>query len=286
MTPERALQHWLDQRLDAAAGAWLHECAAGLAAGGSDRELFRAVSLVSRKLGKAPLALDAEALALAEAARPGWDPSQWSIDQAARVRLLLAAGADGDAFARRLEQLFVTADVDELVAFYRGLPLYPDPPRHRARASEGLRSNMSVVFQAVAHRNPYPAEHLPEDAWNQMVLKALFVGSALDPIVGLDQRANPTLARMLGDYAHERWAARRPVSPELWRCIGPFASGRLLADLERVLETGTAPERAAAVLALRSCADPQARRLLDGHARWRDAVAAQGVDWKSAPQFH
>ena len=286
MSPERALQQWLDERLDAAAGAWLRDCATRLAAGGTDRELFTAVSLVTRKLGKAPLALDAHALALAEQSRPGWDPSRWTIDQAARIRLLLAAADDGDLFARRLDQLFVTADVDELVAFYRGLPLYPVAPRHRARASEGVRSNMSVVFEAVAHRNAYPAEQLPEEAWNQMVLKALFVGSALDPIVGLDRRANPTLARMLGDYAHERWAARRPVSPELWRCIGPFASGRLLADLSRVLETGTAPERAAAVLALRSCADPEARRLLDRHAGWRDAVAARGVDWQTALQFH
>ncbi len=111
MTPAMALQGWLDQRLDPAASGWLHECAASLAAGGSDRELFRAVSLVTRKLGKAPLAHDAAALVLAEESRPGWDPSRWSIDQAARVRLLLAAAGDGDVFARRLDQLCVTADV-------------------------------------------------------------------------------------------------------------------------------------------------------------------------------
>ena len=52
---------------------------------------------------------------------------------------------------------------------------------------------------------------------------------------------------MLGDYAHERWAAGRPVSPELWRCVGPFASGALLDDLARVLDSGTPPERAAAL---------------------------------------
>ena len=200
--------------------------------------------------------------------------------------MLLAASADADVFVRRLDQLCATADVDELVAFYRGLPLYPDPPRLRLRAAEGLRTNMPVVFEAVAHRNPYPAEQLSEEAWNQMVLKALFVGSTLDPIVGLDARANARLARMLGDYAHERWAAGRPVSPELWRCVGPFASGPLLADLARVLESGAPPERAAAVLALRSAPDPQARVLLDRHAGLRDVVAARGVDWKSALEFN
>jgi hypothetical protein len=286
MTPQTALQRWLDARLDAAGSAWLREAAAGVAAAGTDRELFRCVSLVSRKLGKAKLSLDAADMALAEEARPGWDPSPWTIDQAARIRLLLAAATDADVFVRRLDQLCATADVDELVAFYRGLPLYPEPTRHRLRAAEGLRTNMLVVFEAVAHRNPYPAEQLSEEAWNQMVLKALFVGSTLDPIVGLDARANAGLARMLGDYAHERWAAGRPVSPELWRCVGPFASRPLLADLARVLESGTPPERAAAVLALRSAPDREARALLERHAGLRDIVAARGVDWKSTLEFN
>ncbi|MEP7138530.1 MAG: EboA domain-containing protein, partial [Caldimonas sp.] len=219
MTPAAALHQWLDRRLDAPARAWLGESVASVEAATTDRELFRCVSLVSRKLGKAPLVLDDAELAQAGQARPRWDPSLWTVDQAARVRLLLAASADVDAFVRRLDQLCATADVDELVAFYRGLPLYPDPPRHRLRAAEGLRSNMLVVFDAVVQRNPYPAEQLPQEAWNQMVLKALFVGSPLDRVVGLDDRANPVLARMLGDYAHERWAAGRPVSPELWRCV-------------------------------------------------------------------
>lgn len=286
MTPAAALQHWLDQRLDDAGARWLHESVASLAGGGSDRDLFRSVSLVARKLGKAPLALDADALALAGQARPGWDPSSWTVDQAGRIRLLLAAAADTDTFVRRLDQLCATADVDELVAFYCGLPLYPDAPRHRLRAAEGVRTNMRVVFEAVAHRNPYPAEQLPDEAWNQMVLKALFVGSTLAPIVGLDRRANATLARMLRDYAHERWSAARTVSPELWRCIGPFAASPVLADLERVLDAGSAPERAAAVLALQSASDASARRLLDRHAGLRDAVAARGVDWTSVLEFN
>jgi hypothetical protein len=286
MSAETVLQHWLDQRLDVAGAQWLRESVVSLAGGGTDRDLFRSISLVSRKLGKAPLALDAAALACAAKTRSGWDPSNWTVDQAARIRLLLAAATDSDTFAHRLDQLCATADVDELVAFYRGLPIYPDPPRHRLRAAEGLRSNMKIVFEAVAHRNPYPAEQLPEDAWNQMVLKALFVGSALDPIVGLDRRVNATLARMLGDYAHERWAARRTVNPELWRCVGPFATAPLLGDLGRLLETGSPPERAAAVLALRTANDPEASRLLERHAGLRDIVAARAIDWKSALEFN
>ena len=53
-----------------------------------------------------------------------------------------------------------------------------------------------------------------------------------------------------------------------------------------MLEAGTPPERAAAVLALRSAADPEARRLLERHAALRDTVAARGVDWKSVLDFN
>lgn len=286
MTAMALLQGMLEARLDSAAGTWLRESVASLAGGGSDRDLYRCVSLASRRLGKAALAPEAASLAAATQARPGWDPSSWTVDQAGRVLLLLSTGADGERFTARLDALCATADVDELVAFYRGLPLYPDPPRHRARAAEGVRSNMRVVFEAVAHGNPYPAEQLADEAWNQMVLKALFVGSALHPIIGLDGRANPALARMLGDYAHERWAAGRSISPELWRCVGPFARGALLQDLARVLDTGSAPERAAAVLALRDNTAPDVQGMLDRHKLLRDAVSARGIDWATVQEFN
>ncbi len=286
MTPAALLQHWLARRLDATAQAWLAEALASLQGSDRDRNLYRSVSLVSRKLGKTALALEAEERAAATAARPGWDPSPWTAEQAARVLMLLASGADGAPFVARLDSLCATADVDELVAFYRGLPLYPDAPRHRARAAEGVRSNMKVVFEAVVHHNPYPAEQLADEAWNQMVLKALFVGSPLHPIVGLDRRANLALARMMSDYAHERWAAQRSISPELWRCVGPFAAGPLLDDLARVLGSGSGPERAAAVLALRDAEDADARGLLSRHAALRDTVAARGVGWATVAHFN
>jgi hypothetical protein len=91
MTVDTLLQRWLDQRLDPDAAQWLGEALASVSKVGADRDLYRCVSLVSRKLGKAPLGLDAAALGDAAQARPGWDPSTWTIDQAARIRLLLAA---------------------------------------------------------------------------------------------------------------------------------------------------------------------------------------------------
>lgn len=265
MTPVQLLTAWLTSRLQADARSWLEDALAGLRTGATERDLYLRVSQVSRRLGKAPLGLSVHELQAAAASRPGWDPRDWTVDNAARVLLLLAGSAgsaDGAEVRRRLDKLCSAADIDELVAFYRGLPLYPDPPQHVLRAAEGVRSNMRVVFEAVAHRNPYPAEQFDEPAWNQLVLKALFVGSTLEPVVGLDARRNPTLARMLCDYAHERWAARRDVSPELWRCVGPYATGPVLDDFRRLLAQGSDAERRAAVAALAESQDPQAARLL------------------------
>jgi len=284
MTPLEVLESWLHARLPESAFTWLQDQANKVAADAGDAGLYMAVSLVARKIGKQDLEASAAESRAAENARDGWDPTDWSLDQAARIYLLLSSDADGARFARRLDQLCATADVGELVAFYRGLPLYPDPQRHIERAAEGVRSNMKAVFQAVAHRNPYPSEQLPEGAWNQMVLKALFVGVRLDPIVGLDRRANPALARMLTDYAHERWAASRTISPELWRCVGPFADESALDDLERVLATGTDNERAAAALALNGAQNRRAAALLNAHPALVQAIGAGRLTWRSVAQ--
>jgi hypothetical protein len=143
---------------------------------------------------------------------------------------------------------------------------------------------MRAVFEAVAHRSPYPREQFAENRWNHMVLKALFVGSTLQPIQGLDARANPELARMLADYAHERWAAGRPVSPELWRGVGPHADAEALGDLQRVLATGGATERQAAALALASCPAPKARELLGAAPDLAAAIEAGALSWDSLSQ--
>jgi hypothetical protein len=278
MKPLDLLGQWLAARLPENAAAWLSSGIARCSAGIADRDLYLLMSLVSRHVGNAPLALADTDLQAGAASRPGWNPRDWTLDQAVRVYLLLASTPDGADFSRRLDRLCSAADIGELVAFYRGLPLYPDQPRYALRAAEGVRSNMRVVFEAVAHCNPYPAEQLNEPAWNQLVLKALFVGSPLHPIVGLDGRRNATLASMLCDYAHERWAASRPVSPELWRCVGPFATGPVLADFARLFERGTADEQHAAALALREATDPEATRLLELHA----PGAGDGADSKLA----
>ncbi len=255
MTPAFLLLEWLSRQLPAEVSDWLAAQHRRAHEGIAERDFALAFALAPRRAGKADLALDAGDLARAGALRPGWDPRSWSADQAARLVLLLGvAGRDGSAFAARLRALMATADLSETIAILRGLPLYPDPPSHLRLARTGARSGMRPVFEAVAHASPYPSECFDEAGWNQLVVKALFIESTLAPIQGLDRRANPVLMRMLCDYAHERWAAGRAVSPELWRCVGPWADAQALRDLDRVRARGSEEERAAASAALAAAA--------------------------------
>ena len=245
------LDEWLKARVSITAAEWLRQTCAQAAAGDA-KAFYLGFGTVARRVGKADLSLSADDLAAADRARPGWDPRGWSLDQAGRARLVLALPADdAKRFVGLLDDLFAAADLAELVALYQALPLLPHPEAHRWRAGEGVRSSMTSVLRAVAHHNPYPGEQLDDGAFNQMVLKCVFVGLPLDPIMGLDKRANAGLAKMLVDYSFERRAAKRPVTPELWRPVGPFATDdRAKAALKTTLEQGTELEKRAAKLAL------------------------------------
>jgi hypothetical protein len=271
---------WISQKTDDRGIAWFRGALRDVTHAANERALGVAIGLVPRRLGKADLALPAAELARADALRPGLDLSDWSVDQLARVALMVASHAGNDAaFASRFDGFCATAEINELIALCRGLPLYPGPALIEPRAREAVRSGMKPVFEAVAHRNPYPRETFSEDAWNQMVVKAFFIGSTLWPIQGLDQRANPRLARMLVGLAQERWAAQRPVSGEVWRCVAPHADGEGVAALVHGWTTGNGRERLAIALALRIA--PQIRIDLpaDELAHLQAKLVSEKIDW-------
>lgn len=212
--------------------------------------------------------------------RPGFSPMRWSAAQTARTLLILSLPhQDGEAFINAIEQLFNTADMGELVALYAALPLLPYPELFRKRAAEGFRTNMGDVFEAVALDNPYPADYMEEDAWNNMVLKTLFVGKPVYRIYGIEKRRNAKLARILSDYAHERWAAGRPVSPELWRPVGPFIDEAILEDIKKLFAQPNELEQEAAALACAQSNSQNAKALLDAHPQLKARVENGEITW-------
>jgi hypothetical protein len=279
----RLLDTWLSRRLKGEALSWLVDACARIDScepAAAERTLFLAFAATRRRVGATDLSVDAEELSAGQALIPGWDPRHWSVDQTARVRLVLALrSADADAFLTSLDKLFAASGLEELVALYQALALLPHSGRLRDRAAEGIRNNMRSVFAAVALANPYPSAWLEEGAWNQMVLKCLFVDCPLGQIIGLDRRSNPALTRMLCDYAHERWAAKRVINPQLWRPVGACLDGGALQDLERLLQQGQSAERQAAALALGSSLLPEAGHLLARHPSLASAFASGQLSW-------
>ena len=235
------LDSWLRRQLKAETAAWLRDTCAAVVSGGGTRALFIAFSTAGRRAGREDMRLSAADLAAAQEVRRGWDPSRWSIDQAVRTRLVLALpSSDAKAWLTTLDQLFAAAGLEELVALYQALPLLPHPELLPPRIAEGVRSNMKPVFNAVALDNPITADRLEQDAWNQTVLKALFVASPVARMVGADRRANPVLAQMLIDYARERIAAKRPVPVDLWDAARPGCNDAQRVELGRLQHSAAA----------------------------------------------
>ena len=278
-TPADLLGAWIARRASPEAMEWFETKRAELTRDAAPKLLAGTFSMAVRRMGKAGLALKTADLAAAEAARPGWQPGDLTVDQAARILLLLDAGKANGSLVERLQGLVATADVCELIAIYKGLPLYPEPDRLVPLATNGLRTTMRAVFEAVAHQNPFPAEHLAQGAWNHMVLKCLFIDSILWPIAGLDRRWNEELAQILVDYAHERWAAGRPVTPELWRGVGRFACTQAVGDLARVLGDPNPLAQKAAALALADSRDPAAATALAHRSDLADAIGDGDLTW-------
>ena len=216
-----------------------------------------------RKTGKAPVNAGTENEAGLSAIRKDFSIAGWSVDRLARVWLLLTLDTtDKDRYQRNIENLFLAAEMNELVALYSALPLLAYAPIWVQRCTEGNRSNLGVVLEAIMYRNPYPAENLPEPAWNQMVLKALFTEKKLELITGLDQRANASLAHTLIDYARERWSAGRSTDPMLWRLVSRFMDDAILQDIREGLPGLGELEREAVALAIAESSFQPAKELL------------------------
>jgi hypothetical protein len=214
----------------------------------SSSALYMAFSKVVRTFGKAEIIYSSAELKEADEIRKCWKPPS-SMDKAIRILLLLELPLNNEtAFLNGYETLFSAADLGESVALYAALPLLPYPEKLIKRCEEGIRTNMGEVFESVANNNPYPADYLSEDAFNQMVLKCVFIGKPLYRITNLQHRLNDSLARMVIDYSRERWSAKRELTPEIWQLLSPFLNDSNIVDVKRLSSSENVFEKQAAAL--------------------------------------
>lgn len=171
-------------------------------------------------------------------------PSQREM---ARLSLLRAALEDRpDFYSPKVLKLIQVADTGELITFLKYLVVLPSHEDFVLAAVEALRTNIADVFEAISLENPYPKAFFNEQQWNQMYLKAAFMQLDLTRIDGAEARSNAELARIISDYAHERWAASREIDPCIWRPVADQLDEVLLKDIKHLFASQWKAERLAA----------------------------------------
>jgi len=258
--------------------SWLEEKIQEIIEGDKPREMFMAYSLVPTKIGKQGI----PKMGLGTDVEKYLEVQRADIHQVARIYLLVRLlQANQNFFAPKVAKIIQVADTGELVTFLKFLILLPDPGTYRDQAVDALRTNVTQVFNAIAAHNPYPARFFNEQQWNQMYLKMAFMQGDLSTLVDIDSRANAELARIISDYAHERWAASRNIDPYFWRPVTAFLSPGLLKDMQRLLESNDSLENRAAVLCCYHSGKPEAKELLVGYPEWVEQVKNKTLSWKT-----
>lgn len=223
------LQEFLSNQLSDVELNWLNLTITSLEEDELLRRFIPLFSLVPRFIAPQKAVFSKEVLADFELRYPGFSKSDWNLQELCRIMLMLALPISENE--KTLKKLFETADINELRILYKGLYFLDNAQDFTERMVEGIRTNMTDVLDAIVANNPFASRYLSEDAWNQMVMKAVFTGRPLFSIYGLDQRRNEKLAKILQGFIKERKAAGRTVSPEIWRLIFPF----LTRDLPKPL---------------------------------------------------
>ena len=274
-----SLKNVIQKNLTAEGWKWLEREADSIHATGDVARFNIAFVAMPRKTGKNIVKLSPDEEKEIKNLRADLHIRDWTVDRLSRVWLLMQINPDNkEKYIGLIENLFLNAEMGELVALYSALPVLAFPEMWSKRCAEGIRSNIGQVLEAVICNNPFPAEQLGEAAWNQLVLKAIFTEKPVLEINGLLKRRNLNLARSLSDYAHERWAAHREVNPLLWICVGPYIGDHNYSDIQRLFSSGDRKEREAAALACAESNYEGAKRLLE-ESRMKEDIESGKISW-------
>ncbi len=250
------------------------------------RQINTAFAVMPRKTGKTIVQISQDMNKKIDHVKPGFTIENWTLDKLVRLCLLLHLDpSDQKKYFKTIENLFLAAEVSELVALYSFLPVFAWPDLWKLRCAEGIRSNIGLVLEAIMYHNPYPEKYLDEKAWNQLILKAFFTDKDINQIPGIDERSNSELALTLKDYAYERWAAGRKINPFLWRFTTKFLDAGLVDDLKKVLSEGILREKQAAALTLVDSGLSSASELMKTYPEFLQAIKNNELSWANlAPE--
>ncbi len=261
---------------------WLEEKGRVIANDTGTSLLSAFFAAVPRKIKGAIAEISANELQQIDQLYNGFTIKNWPLDKLSRLWLLLQVDAtDQHLYCSRIEALFRYAEMNELATLYAALPVFAYADTWQFRTTEGIRSNIGTVLEAIMYENPYPCKSLSEPSWNQLVLKAFFTDKDINRIIGLEERSNKALSTILIDYAHERQAAHRIVSPQLWRLVSKFIDEKSIVDIENLFNDVNVIVRRAAVLACYCSNYEPAKRLMNREPLILEAVKANQLTWNS-----
>jgi hypothetical protein len=259
--------------------AWLKEKITKLAETKSSKDLFMTYSLLNVKFDSLmPISFektDGDNTFYLKAHKA-------NLLQIARIYLLSEVlNQDEEFYTPKVANIIQVADTGELETFLKYLILLPNPEAYKQTAVEALRTNIAIIFDSITLNNPYPAKYFNDQQWNQMYLKAAFMERDLSQIESVDERANQDLARIISDYAHERWAASRKIDPLFWRPVTNFLNEALLKDMDSLLSSDDAVENKAGALCCYYSNNERANALLNKYPELKHKVADGSISWNT-----
>jgi hypothetical protein len=272
----------IEKNINPDAYIWLLDKASQSVEANNNSQLNLTFTAIPRKTGKKEIVVEESDMNQIHQLIPGFSVQNWTIDRLSRVWLLMQLEADEKAnYIRRIENLFLQAEMNEQVALYSSLPFLAYPQEWIFRCSEGIRNNIGTVQEAVMYQNPYPSKYLDEPAWNQLVMKAFFADKDVCRIFGLDERANKNLALIIFDYINERWAAHRAVNPQLWRLTGKFIDESNFFMVEKLFkDNDRMNQKAAALVCVDNNYEP-ARLLLQNYPKLESDIRNNVLTWNT-----
>ena len=279
MQVSERIKEALGAQADSGSMQWLTEKTQKLESDKSVRDLFMTYSLLASKFDKSTTLKVANA---DEGALDFLTSRDANLLEVARIYLLIKVlEIDTEFYGPKVANIIQVADITELETFLKFLDLLPNPKMFLFTAVEALRTNISVIFDAITLNNPYPAKYFNDQQWNQMYLKAAFMDRDLSKIPSVAERANVDLARIISDYAHERWAASRKIDPMFWRPVSGYLNPVLLQDMEHLMESDDAVENKAGALCCYHGGTTEAMEILNRRPDLQQQIATGKLTWNN-----
>jgi hypothetical protein len=214
----------------------------------STSSFYLAFGMLKRKVDDGPISISEGLNAELKRINPAFSHTKWTLVEFCRLAFLLHL--DSSDNKAKICTLLASSDMKEQVVIYKSLQYLANAEDFKLEIIDGIRTNMVDVFDAIASENSYAFKYFSEDAWNHMVLKAIFMERPIYRIYGIDDKKNAKLAGILQDFVHERWAAGRAVTPELWRMISGFENDSIFEDLKKTVKSDIDLGKTAAIKVL------------------------------------